>query len=266
MTNIRLVISDVDGTLVTRDKRLTPATLAAVDALRKRGVMFTITSSRPSFGMAALIKALDLQLPVGPFNGSCIVNPDLSVVQEHVIPPAAARQSLALFKRWGIDAWIFTNSAWIAHRDDGKYVPHEQMTILTDPLMVEDDTPYLDKACKIVGVSADFELLARCETELQAELGAQAHAARSQDYYLDITPPAFDKGTFVAAMGARLGIPPQQTATIGDMQNDVPMFKTSGLSFAMGNASDAVKAYATHVTASNEDDGFAKAMEQILKS
>jgi hydroxymethylpyrimidine pyrophosphatase-like HAD family hydrolase len=115
-------------------------------------------------------------------------------------------------------------------------------------------------------VSADFALLVHCETELQNALGDQAHVVRSQNYYLDITPPGFDKGTFVDAMSRHLAIPPQQIATIGDMSNDVPMFRKSGLSFAMGNASDAVKAEASHVTTSNEDDGFAKAMAQIVKT
>ncbi len=131
-------------------------------------------------------------------------------------------------------------------------------------LTVTDDIPYLDKICKIVGVSADFDLLARCEPELQAALGSGAHAARSQNYYLDVTPPGHDKGTFVKAMAKRLNIPLQSIATIGDMTNDVPMFRTSGLSFAMGNATDAIKAQAVHVTASNEDDGFAKAVATIL--
>ena len=265
MTPIRLVISDVDGTLVTSDKQLTPATRNAVRALRDRGIAFTITSSRPSFGMKAVVDALKIDLPFGPFNGSAMVNPDLSVVETQVIPLAAAKQSLAFLARKGVDAWIFTNREWIAHRDDGKYVPHEQMTIQTDPVFTTDDTPYVDKACKIVGVSADFALLVQCETELQAEIGSQAHAVRSQNYYLDITPPGVNKGTFVAAMAKRLGIPLENVATIGDMQNDVPMFKTSGLSFAMGNASDAVKAQASHVTASNAEDGFARAMAEILE-
>jgi Cof subfamily protein (haloacid dehalogenase superfamily) len=266
MTNIRLVVSDVDGTLVTSDKRLTPASVAAIEALRKRGIQFTITSSRPSFGLRALIAPLQLELPIGPFNGSALINPDMSVVEQHVIPEAAARQSLALLARNGIDAWIFTCNEWIIHRDDGRYVAHERKTIQTDPRLVTDDAPYLDKACKIVGVSKDFALLARCEAELQTELGAKAHAVRSQNYYLDVTPPGVNKGTFVATMGTRLGIPLSQIATIGDMQNDVPMFQTSGLSFAMGNASDAVKTHATHVTATNETDGFAKAMEQLLQT
>jgi Cof subfamily protein (haloacid dehalogenase superfamily) len=266
MTQIRLVVSDVDGTLMTRDKQLTPATRDAVRALREHGIRFAITSSRPTFGMNAIVDALGIDQPLGPFNGSSIINPDFSAVEEHVIPPTAVARSVDLLNRRGVDIWVFTNRQWIITRDDGKYVPHETAAIATAALRVTDFTHYLDKTCKLVGVSGDFDLLARCESELQDALGDQAHAVRSQNYYLDVTPPGFDKGTFVDAMSRHLAIPPQHIATIGDMSNDVPMFRRSGLSFAMGNASKAVKAEATHVTASNEDDGFAKAMAQIMKT
>ena len=100
---------------------------------------------------------------------------------------------------------------------------------------------------------------------MQKALGAQATAVRSQSYYLDVTPPGCDKGTFVLAMAKRLGISTGAVATIGDMQNDLAMFRTSGISIAMGNATDDVKKLATHVTASNADEGFAGAIEMILK-
>ncbi len=264
MIPIKLLISDVDGTLVTKDKRLTSTSVEAVRELRARGIQFSVTSSRPPFGMRMLSEPLSLDLPMGAFNGSSIVKPDLSVEEQQTIPRHAVTTALALFERYGIDVWIFTNQHWIIHRDDGCYVAHEQKTIATNPLLVRDDTPYLDNACKIVGVSADFDLLARCETELQAALGIEAHAARSQNYYLDVTPPGYDKGTFVTSMVKRLNISPQAVATIGDMSNDLPMFRASGLSFAMGNATDTVKSQATHVTSSNEDDGFARAVATIL--
>jgi hydroxymethylpyrimidine pyrophosphatase-like HAD family hydrolase len=117
-----------------------------------------------------------------------------------------------------------------------------------------------------VGSSADPALLQRCEVAMQQALGSQATAVRSQSYYLDVTPPRCDKGTFVKAMARRLGISTDAVATIGDMENDVPMFRTSGMSIAMGNAPDDVKKLATHVTASNEDEGFAKAIEMILRN
>lgn len=266
MTRIKLLISDVDGTLVTPDKKLSPATLEAVRELHARGILFTITSSRPPVGLRMLSEPLGITLPMGPFNGSSIINPDLSVEEQHTIPEKAVMESLALFARRGIDAWIFTNTHWVIHRNDGRYVPHEQQTILADPLIVDRDAPYVGEACKVVGVSGDFHLLAQCETELQALLGVQAHVARSQDYYLDVTSPGYDKGSFVTAMSRRLGIPLQAIATIGDMANDLPMFREAGMSFAMGNASDVVKARATHITASNAEDGFVKAVAAILKS
>jgi len=144
-------------------------------------------------------------------------------------------------------------------------VPNEKRAIRADPTIVDDFSPYVSAACKIVGSSRDFELLVRCEAAMHEALGDQAFAVRSQDYYLDITPPGRDKGTFVTAMAQRLGIPLDAVATIGDMHNDVAMFKVSGLSIAMGNASDEVKSFASRVTTSNEEDGFANAMELILK-
>ena len=101
---------------------------------------------------------------------------------------------------------------------------------------------------------------------MQEAVGNEATAVRSQTYYLDITPPGHDKGTFVEAMAKRLGIPADAIATIGDMENDLPMFARSGISFAMGNAADDVKQHATHVTDSNESDGFAGAIETVLQA
>jgi len=265
MTRISLVVSDVDGTLLTSDKRLTPAALAAVRALRRRDIAFSITSSRPGFGMRPLVEALEIDLPIGPFNGSSMVNPDLSPIEQHLIPERAARRSLALFASRGFDAWVFTNDEWLIRRDDAHYVAREIRAIATAPRMVEDFGDAVRRACKIVGVSGDFARLEAGERELQAELGEAAHVARSQHYYLDVTPPGRDKGTFVAALSARLGIAAGEVATIGDMPNDVPMFAVSGYSVAMGSASDAVKARAGHVTQTSDADGFANAIGEMLR-
>ncbi|MCG6203791.1 HAD family hydrolase [Rhodopseudomonas sp. HC1] len=264
MSRIRLVVSDVDGTLVTSDKRLTDGTRAAVAKLQEAGIGFTLTSSRPPVGMRMFSEPLGISLPLGPFNGSSIVDPSLAVIEQHLIPADAAAKSIALLERHGVDIWLFTNDDWYIRRDDGKYVPHEQRTILFDPTQIDDFTPLLAKACKIVGASPDFALLERCEPELQGVLGDSALAVRSQDYYLDVTPPAQNKGTFVQAMAKRLSIPAETIATLGDMQNDLPMFKVSGLPIAMGNASGSVQRLAAHVTGSNDEDGFASAVDFIL--
>jgi Cof subfamily protein (haloacid dehalogenase superfamily) len=168
--------------------------------------------------------------------------------------------------QFGADIWLFTNDKWLTRNGDGEYVPHEKRAIRADPTIVADFSPYLSSACKVVGSGSDPVLLERCEAAMQTALGAQATAIRSQSYYLDVTPPGCDKGTFVQAAAQRLGIATGAVATIGDMHNDVAMFKVSGVSFAMGNASDEIKRQATHVTASNEEEGFAKAIEMILRN
>jgi Cof subfamily protein (haloacid dehalogenase superfamily) len=265
MNRIALVVSDVDGTLVTHDKRLTDGAIRAVRRLRDAGIGFTIVSSRPTTGMRFLIEPLGITLPVGSFNGSSIVDPRLQPIEQHLIPVTAARCSLDLLSEFDIDIWVFTNDAWLTRNGDGEYVPNEKRAIRADPTIVGDFSPYLSSACKIVGASSDPKLLQRCQVAIQQAVGAQATAVQSQSYYLDITPPGQDKGTFVEAMAKRLGISTDTVATIGDMQNDLAMFRVSGLSIAMGNATDDVKKQASHVTSSNEEEGFAGAIEFILK-
>ncbi len=264
MTRIALVVSDVDGTLLTPDKTLTEAAKAAVQKLHAAGIAFTITYSRPTIGMRFLIEPLGITLPVGAFNGSSIVDAAMNPVEQHLIPVSAVTRSLDMLREYGADIWLFTHDQWFTQNGDGEYVPREKHAIRAEPTVIGDFTPYLSKACKVVGSSSDFEKLARCEAAMREALGTQATAVRSQDFYLDITPPGVNKGTFVQTMARRLGISTDAVATVGDMHNDVAMFEVSGLSFAMGNASEEVKKHAKRVTWSNEEDGFARAMQIVL--
>src|SRR5690349_2762260 len=142
MPRIKLVVSDVDGTLVTKDKRLTDAAMAAVGQLRAAGIGFTIVSSRPAIGMDFLVKPLGLTLPFGAFNGSSIVDPDLHPVEQHLIPPDIARHAIALLEQHGVDIWLFTSRQWLTRNPDGEYVGHEQRAIKHDPVIVESFAPY----------------------------------------------------------------------------------------------------------------------------
>ena len=248
MTRISLVVSDVDGTLLTHDKVLTEGAKAAVRRLHAAGIGFTIVSSRPTIGMGFLIEQLSITLPVGAFNGSSIVDAHLKPIEQHLIDPAVAQRSLHVLKAFGVDTWLFTNECWYAHNPDGEYVPLEKRA-----------------SGEASQSTAEAVLLQRCEAAMKDAVGTEATAVRSQTYYLDVTPPGYDKGTFVDAMIRRLGISAAELATIGDMENDLPMFARSGVSFAMGNAADGIKGHATHVTESNERDGFAHAVETMLQ-
>jgi Cof subfamily protein (haloacid dehalogenase superfamily) len=262
---VALVVSDVDGTLLTKDKILTDDARSAAQRLHDSGIAFTIISSRPIIGMRFLIGPLGITLPVGAFNGSSIVDPELKPLEQYLIPASAVKRSLEVLNEFGVDSWLFTNEKWLTRNGHGEYVSHEKLAIHADPTVVADFAPFLTSACKIVGSSSDPVLLQRCEAAMQDALGTMATAVRSQSYYLDITPPGCDKGTFVEAIARRLDISTDVVATIGDMQNDLAMFRKSGVSIAMGNATDDVKRLATHVTRSNEDEGFAGAIDVILK-
>jgi hydroxymethylpyrimidine pyrophosphatase-like HAD family hydrolase len=130
--------------------------------------------------------------------------------------------------------------------------------------VVEDFGSALDVAAKIVGVSADFELLARCERDVRTALAGQASVVRSQPYYLDITHPLANKGVALSALATLLAVPPTEIAVVGDGGNDVAMFERSGLSIAMGNASPQVQGAADFVTDTNREEGFANAIERFI--
>src|SRR5229473_7915010 len=178
MTRIALVVSDVDGTLLTRDKTLTDGARGAVRRLHEAGIGFTITSSRPTIGMGFLIEPLAITLPVGAFNGSSIVDATLKPIEQHLIPVAVVQRSLDLLNQFGVDIWLFTNEKWLTRNPDGEYVPHEKRAIRHDPTIVADFAPYLASACKIVGATSDAELLKRCEAEMREAVGREATAVR----------------------------------------------------------------------------------------
>jgi Cof subfamily protein (haloacid dehalogenase superfamily) len=261
---ISLLLSDVDGTLVTKKKELTPRVLAAVRALREAGIAFAITSSRPPAGLAHLVEPLGLTTPLAGFNGGLVVDDAGKVLRKIALGPEEARLTIDELARRKIDIWVFYGNDWLITDPDGAYVAHEQMTIRYAPTVVEDFSPYLDGVCKIVGSGHDPDALKQAESALRAILGDRAAVSLSQPYYLDITHALANKGSAVIANAELLGIPTSEIATIGDMENDVAMFAKSGFSIAMGNATPAVKARAMAVTASNEEDGFAQAVEQFV--
>jgi Cof subfamily protein (haloacid dehalogenase superfamily) len=263
---IALVVSDVDGTLVTPDKQLTQEAVRAVHRLHARGMGFTAISSRPPFGLRMLIEPLALALPIGAFNGGAIVKPDLELIEQRLVPEPAARRSVEVLAASGADVWLFTAEQWLARSADGDYVPRERHTLQAEPTVVPDFAPYFARTAKVVGSSRDFARLAACEEKMRAALGGQASVSRSQPYYLDVTPPNVDKGTFVGALSHRLAIPASAIMVLGDMENDLAMFRKAGASIAMGNASGEVKGAATFVTASNTEDGFARAIDRYVLS
>jgi Cof subfamily protein (haloacid dehalogenase superfamily) len=263
-SKISLVLADVDGTLVTEEKILTLRAQAAVKALQSAGIAFAITSGRPPRGMAMLIDPLALRTPIAGFNGGIFVKPDMTVMEEHVLAADAAERAIEVLLRNNMDVWVYSGNDWLVRDPNAPHVAREEWTVKFAPTIVANFEGVLARAVKIVGISDDHGLVARCERDVQDALGATASAARSQPYYLDVTHPDANKGAVVTALSKFLTLPTGEIATIGDMPNDVLMFRKSGLSIAMGNASPDVQAQADQVTDSYNNEGFAKAIERFV--
>ena len=261
---VRLVVADVDGTLVTPDKILTPRARAAVQAIVEAGIAFTITSGRPPLGMKTLIEELQLRDPITAFNGGLVVRPDLSVISQHLVPSQAAQAVIDMLTKGQLDVWVYGDKDWYVRSRHAPHVDREEWTVKFPPTVVATYDGLLDRVVKIVGVSDDHDVMARCVTAVQREFGQQVSAALSQPYYLDVTHPKANKGEVIRALSALLAIPTAQIATIGDMPNDILMFEQSGLSIAMSNAGADVQRAASFVTTSNTEDGFALAMERFV--
>src|SRR6267154_3043046 len=260
---IRLLVADVDGTLVTHEKVLTQRARAAVAKMRSAGIQFAITSGRPPRGMEMLIAPLALTTPIAAFNGGMFVRPDLSVLEQRVLQTDVIEPAMQTIKAHGLDIWIYRGTDWFVRERHGPHVDREEWTVKFPPTVVADFRGLTNNVAKLVGVSDDLAAVCRCESAVRQQFAEKVHArqsnplretlvsaARSQPYYLDVTHPNANKGYVVTRLSELLDIPIAEIATIGDMPNDIAMFEKSGISIAMGQAAEEVRSAATYTTSS----------------
>ena len=261
---IKLLVSDIDGTLVRKDKSLADATVAAVARLREAGVLFSLISARPLSGMLEIARTLGVDTPIGAYNGGTVAHVDGTVISAERLSADVAREA---GKRLDLDwttLWVFADGLWHTRKLGNAHDDSERRTTAHEPTVVKDFDAILDRVDKMVAVSDDEPRLMALEKETAQALGDGAAVARSQTYYLDVTAPGANKGAGVTAIAKALGVPLAQTAVIGDGGNDVAMFKVAGLSIAMANGSDATRAAAMQAALSNDADGVADAIDRIV--
>lgn len=261
---MRLVVADVDGTLVDKDKKLTDGTIAAVHRLREAGVGFTIISARPRSGMMPIADALELDEPMGAFNGGIVFRRSGEVAEHHRIEAGVAKGIWEAVGDAKVDRWVFADDCWYASSGQGTHVEHERISSNQEPIVTEDFGDLLERADKITFVSDDEQMLRGLHAAIAPRFGTEATVVQSQTYYLDVTAPEGNKGVGVRKLAEAFGVPLDETAAIGDQANDLAMLERVGLSIAMGNAPDAVKAKARHVSRGNDQDGVAWAIDTII--
>ena len=261
---IRLLLADVDGTLVTPDKALTDRAVDAVRRLGAAGILFAVTSGRPPRGMEMLIEPLDLTTPIAAFNGGLLVDRNMSVIEQRVLPEELVEPAARLIGSFGLDVWVYRGPDWYVPDLNGSHVARESATVRFEPKLMTSLDGLTSDVAKLVGVSDDQDAVARATAAAHDQFGDHVTAARSQPYYLDVTHPDANKGAVARYLSEKYAIPTSAIATIGDMPNDVLMFAHSGLSIAMGNASLEVQRSARRVTTSNADEGFANAVDRFI--
>ncbi len=261
---IRLLVSDVDGTLVRGDKSLPEANRDAILGLAAAGVPTTLISSRPPSGMLALAAALRLTGPFAAFNGGTLFDSDGTIRFAHRLEAADAAAMLRLIDRPGVTPWVYADGAWFVGGLDNPHLPRERLAAAIEPVMRTDFTGLDGRIDKIVGVSDDHELLLQLEDQARSMIGARATIARSQLYYLDITHRLANKGDGIAALAQAFGVELTQVAALGDMANDLPMFARAGLSVAMGQAPACVRTAANATATTNNDGGVAEAVARFV--
>jgi Cof subfamily protein (haloacid dehalogenase superfamily) len=259
---IALVISDIDGTLITSNHEVTEATKRAAAKLYERGIALSLASSRPPRSIVPLADALKLQGPFAAFNGALVVKRDGEVLARSIVSASTTAGIKHIADQFGIAVWVYDEVDWWAPRRDA-FVEREEHTSGFSARIEGYDKRIMSDVNKLTVVGKP-ELVAQAEERVLAELGDQVSASKSKPRFLDVTAHGIHKGTVVVRLADLLKIPTDRVAVIGDGPNDIEMFKQAGVSIAMGQAVDEVKDAATYMTTSNDDEGWGRGIEQYV--
>jgi Cof subfamily protein (haloacid dehalogenase superfamily) len=189
----------------------------------------------------------------------------MKVIEQRVLPEDLVVPVADMMSSFRLDVWLYSGAEWFVPKADGPHVARESWTVKFDPEVMPDGVQGLTRSvAKLVGVSDDHDAVDKATEAVHNRFGDHVSAATSQPYYLDVTHPQANKGAVARYLAAKYKLEPDDIATIGDMPNDVLMFAHSGLSIAMGQSSPEVKRAARRVTTSNQDEGFANAVERFI--
>ena len=259
---IALVISDIDGTLITSNHEVTESTKRTALRLYERGVELALASSRPPRSIVPLADALSLRGPFAAFNGALVVRRTGEVLARSVLSAQIIARVKAIADHFDIAVWVYDELDWWAPWRDA-FVDREEHTSGFAPRIEGYDGRITRDANKLTVVGKP-ELVALAEKRVLTELGDKVSASKSKPRFLDVTSHGIHKGTVVVRLAALLNIPTERVAVIGDGPNDIEMFKQAGVSIAMGQAVDEVKETARYQTSSNDDEGWSRGIEQYV--
>ena len=280
---IRLLVSDVDGTLLNSRSELTPAVVEAARRLRESGVVFAIASGRNIEAIHPISGAFGGGMPALALNGGQIFDAQGKMLQQLTLPEEAVDSLLKVSERFScftalfFDCGVYTPDAMeeaLVKMTAGymplyhlEHVRAEHMCIRTlEDCQVETLPQNWDwQANPFLKVRYVFSRKEDCAAAANMLGTLSGVSLFPTDYDLEVTPLGADKGSAALALGKLLDIAPEETAVMGDSANDRSMLSRFEHSFVLGNGDPQTKACAAHTVADNDHDGAAEVMEWILK-
>ncbi|HMG36261.1 MAG TPA: HAD family hydrolase [Blastocatellia bacterium] len=257
-----LVVSDIDGTLITSNHEVTEATRRTALRIQDAGIALSLASSRPPRSIRPIAEILGLRSPFASFNGALISRADGEVVTRSTLKVGITAEVKAIADEFSLSVWLYDELDWWAPWRDA-FVDREEHTSGFGP-SIEGYSERLTRECSKLTVVGNPDMVAKARERVLVELGSEVSASCSKPRFLDVTAYGMHKGTVIIRLAEVFKIPPSRVAVIGDGPNDIEMFRQAGTSIAMGQAVDEVRASATYVTASNDNEGWSKGLEEYV--
>ena len=265
----KLLVLDVDGTLLNDAKEITKRTLSALLKIQQMGVRVVLASGRPSYGLMKVAKTLELGNYGGfilSYNGCQIINAQNGeILFERRINPEILPYLEKKARKNGFALFTYHDNLILTNNSDDEHVLDEAE--LNDLVVIEEEefSTAIDFApCKCMLVSDDEAALVALEEHWKKRLSGVLDVFRSEPFFLEVVPCSVDKANTLGALLEHLGVKREEVMAIGDGTCDVAMLQLAGMGVAMGQAPDSVKACADYITASNEEDGVAAAVEKMI--
>ena len=266
-----IIALDLDGTLTNSEKIITLRTFDALMKAQREGVRLVLASGRPTFGIAALANQLQLADYGGyvlSYNGGRIIDwCKKTVIFSQVVDQKLVPILYDFAEKAQLPIVTYLPDAILASKNEGEYLA-EEARINGMPVVVAQN--FVEEAMQIAGGSTKFlipgepELLIQLESEMKAALSEQMEVFRSAPFFLELPPKGIDKAQSLQRLLTHLGLERESLMAFGDGFNDLSMIQFAGQGVAMANAVEEVKSIADFVTTSNEEDGIAQALEQLL--
>ena len=264
--DIRLVGIDLDDTMLTDELIITPRTKAAIREARRRGVVVTIATGRMFTSSIRYAKELELDVPLITFQGAMIVTPEGEILSHHPMDHGLSLEMLDFLLSYRQHVTLYIGDALYLDEtspESESYRARIKVEFHVVPSLRAMLEGRPDGVTKFVFM-ADEATVRGVLVDFHARFDGRAQAVPSKPSFLEISRPDTGKGVALAEMADSLGFRREQVMAIGDSPNDLDMIAYAGWGVCMANGADAVKEKARWITASNNEEGVAIAIERLV--